>query len=159
MASFSRFAESLSVIPSWAGERCPLFFSAPFRRGGSPAFGSVCFREALSRFAGRLSNFPSAAGERCPFFFSRPGRPDCLRRLVRLRPAKANFFSLTRGWLSNFSQLCWGTLSAFLLFSVPAWLKEEKRTEKKFKRTGLLERHSPSGLGVAATCAVALVLR
>ncbi len=49
-------------------------------------------------------------------------------------------------------------MSAFLLCAGTVRQKEEKRTEKKFRRTGLLERHSPGGLGVSATYTAALVL-
>ncbi len=58
----------------------------------------------------------------------------------------------------KFSQLCWGTVSAFLLCAGTVRQKEEKRTEKKFRRTGLLLRRTLSGLRVAATYTTALAV-
>ncbi len=50
-------------------------------------------------------------------------------------------------------------MSAFLLCAGTVRLKEEKRTEKKFRRTGFPLRHSPGGLGVAASSPLSLCLR
>ncbi len=85
------------------------------------------------------------------------GQPGAAGNSLRLHVVMTDFFSLREGSLF-FPQLGWGTLSAFLLCAGTVRQKEEKRTEKKFRRTGLLLRRTPGGYGVAATCAAILAV-
>ncbi len=87
-----------------------------------------------------------------------PARRSLGARLLADRCTNEAFAVSSTGRARLHSQLGWGTMSAFLLCAGTVRQKEEKRTEKKFRRTGLLERHSLSGLRVAATYAASLVL-
>ncbi len=73
-------------------------------------------------------------------------------------PGARGLLLATRGHPSRFFQRGWGTMSAFLLCAGTVRLKEEKRTEKKFRRTGLLQRRILRGYGAAATYTAAFAV-